>query len=400
MVASLFERVELAPKDPILGLSEGFSNDTRATKVNLGVGVYYDENGRIPLLRAVKEAERALVQAAQPRGYLPIDGIAAYDADVQQMLFGRDSPLVASGRLVTAQALGGTGALKIGADLLKRVTPNAKVLISDPSWENHRTLYEAAGFVVEPYPYYDGATHGVDFAGMRAALSAAPAGTIVVLHACCHNPTGVDLNEAQWRDVVRLVADRQLVPVLDLAYQGFGDGIDADAMAVRLFTDAGLTCLIASSFSKSFSLYGERIGALTIVTASKDEATRVLSQLKRTIRSNYSTPPTHGGALVAAVLASTELRRMWEEELGEMRERIKQMRKRLAQGLKDRGVARDFSFVTRQRGMFSYTGLTAAQVDRLRTEFAIYAVSTGRFCVAALNTRNVEYVCDSIARVL
>ena len=400
MVASLFERVELAPKDPILGLSEGFANDTRPNKVNLGVGVYYDENGRIPLLRAVQAAERALVQAAQPRGYLPIDGIAAYDADVQQMLFGRDSPLVHSGRLVTAQALGGTGALKIGADLLKRVTPNAKVLISDPSWENHRALYEAAGFVVEAYPYYDASTNGVDFAGFRAALAAAPAGTIVVLHACCHNPTGVDLNEAQWRELVRLVEDRQLVPILDMAYQGFGDGIDADAMSVRLFADSGLTCLIASSFSKSFSLYGERIGALTIVTASKDEATRVLSQLKRTIRSNYSTPPTHGGALVAAVLGSAELRNLWEEELADMRERIKQMRQRLAQGLKARGAARDFSFVTRQRGMFSYTGLTPAQVERLRAEFGIYAVSTGRVCVAALNTKNVEYVCDSIGRVL
>jgi aromatic-amino-acid transaminase len=400
MAVSLFERVELAPRDPILGLTEGFTNDVRPNKVNLGVGVYYDENGRIPLLRAVKEAERELVQSAQPRGYLPIDGIAAYDADVQEMLFGRDSPLVRSGHLVTAQALGGTGALKIGADLLKRITPNAKVLISAPSWENHRALYEAAGFLVEHYPYYDPAAQGVDFTGMRAALSAAPAGTIVVLHACCHNPTGVDLTEAQWRQLVALVADRGLIPILDMAYQGFGDGIDADAIAVRLFADSGLTCLIASSFSKSFSLYGERVGALTIVTASKDEATRVLSQLKRTIRSNYSTPPTHGGALVAAVLASAELRRFWEEELAEMRERIKEMRRRLVEGLKARGAARDFSFVQRQRGMFSYTGLTAAQVEHLRSEFGIYAVSTGRICVAALNTKNIDYVCASIASVL
>src|SRR5262252_322421 len=400
MAATLFERVELAPRDPILGLSEGFANDPRTNKVNLGVGVYYDDNGRIPLLRAVLEAERALVQAAQPRGYLPIDGIAAYDADVQRMLFGRDSPLVASGRLVTAQALGGTGALKIGADLLKRITPDAKVLISDPSWENHRALYEAAGFVVESYPYFDAATQGVNFAGMKAALAAAQPGTIVVIHACCHNPTGVDLTETQWRELVPLVAERRLVPILDIAYQGFGDGIDADAMAVRLFADAGLTCFIASSFSKSFSLYGERVGALTIVTSSKDEATRVLSQLKRAIRSNYSTPPTHGGAMVAAVLGSVDLRKLWEDELAEMRERIKSMRVRLVQGLKSRRVARDFSFVQRQRGMFSYTGLSAAQVDRLRTEFGIYAVSTGRICVAALNTKNVDYVCASIATVL
>jgi len=400
MAATLFERVELAPRDPILGLSEAFANDPRANKVNLGVGVYYDDNGRIPLLRAVLKAERALVQAAQPRGYLPIDGIAAYDADVQKMLFGRDSPLVASGRLVTAQALGGTGALKIGADLLKRIAPDSKVLISDPSWENHRALYEAAGFVVESYPYYDPATQGVNFAGMKATLSAAQPGTIVVVHACCHNPTGVDLTEAQWRELVPLIAERRLVPILDIAYQGFGDGIDADALAVRLFADAGLTCFIASSFSKSFSLYGERVGALTIVTSSKDEATRVLSQLKRVIRSNYSTPPTHGSAMVAAVLASVELRKLWEDELAEMRERIKQMRARLVQGLKSRGVSRDFSFVQRQRGMFSYTGLSATQVERLRSEFGIYAVSTGRICVAALNTKNVDYVCASIAAVL
>src|SRR5262245_42950287 len=400
MPASLFDRVELAPRDPILGLNEGFAADTRPMKVNLGVGVYYNESGLIPLLRAVQEAEHALVQKAQPRGYLPIDGLAIFDADVQQMLFGRDSPLIAAGRVITAQALGGTGALKIGADLLKRVTPDSKVLISDPSWENHRALYEAAGFVVEQYPYYDAATRTLNFAGMKAALAAAPAGTIVVLHACCHNPTGVDLTEAQWRELAPLVAERRLVPILDIAYQGFGDGIDADAIAVRLFADSGITCLIASSFSKSFSLYGERIGALTIVTASKDESTRVLSQLKRTIRSNYSNPPTHGGALVAAVLGSVELRKLWEQELAEMRDRIKQLRRNLVDGLKARGVKRDFSFVPHQRGLFSYTGLTAAQVERLRSEFGIYAVSTGRICVAALNARNMDHVCSSVASVL
>ncbi len=400
MAASLFDRVELAPRDPILGLNEGFAAETKPNKVNLGVGVYTDESGKIPLLRAVREAERKLVDAAQPRGYLPIDGIAAYDADVQRMLFGRDSPLIAAGRLVTAQALGGTGALKIGADLLKRITPDSKVLISDPSWENHRALFEGAGFRVENYPYYDAGKQGVDFAGMKAALSAAPAGTIVVLHACCHNPTGYDLTEAQWREVLPIVLERRLVPILDIAYQGFGDGIDADAFAVRLFAGSDASIFVASSFSKSFSLYGERIGALTIVTGSKDESARVLSQLKRTIRTNYSNPPTHGAAMVAAVLASAELRALWEQELAEMRDRIKQMRQRLVDGLKARGAKRDFSFVLRQRGMFSYTGLTAAQVERLRSEFGIYAVSTGRICVAALNTRNVDYVCEAIATVL
>ena len=400
MSASLFDRVELAPRDPILGLNEAFAADARTNKVNLGVGVYCDDNGKIPLLRAVRDAEKARIEAAQPRGYLPIDGIAAYDADVQQMLFGRDAALVSSGRVVTAQALGGTGALKIGADLLKRISPHAKVLISTPSWENHRALFEGAGFVVEQYPYYDPATQGLDFAGMKTVIAAAAPETIVVLHACCHNPTGVDLTETQWRELLPIVADRKLTPFLDIAYQGFGDGIDADAAAVRLFTDAGLTCFIASSFSKSFSLYGERVGALTIVTGSKDEAARVLSQLKRTIRTNYSNPPTHGGALVAAVLGSAQLREAWEQELGEMRDRIKQMRQRLVDGLRAQGVKRDFSFILRQRGMFSYTGLSAAQVERLRGEFGIYAVSTGRICVAALNSKNIDYVCASIASVL
>jgi aromatic-amino-acid transaminase len=400
MAASLFDRVELAPRDPILGLNEAFAADARSNKVNLGVGVYTDDAGRIPLLRAVREAERVRVDAAQPRNYLPIDGIAAYDAAVQQLLLGRDSPLIASGRLVTAQALGGTGALKIGADLLKRISPNAKVLISTPSWENQPALYEGAGFVVEQYPNYDPATQGTDFAGMKSALAAATPGTIVVLHACCHNPTGADLTEAQWRELVPLVAERKLVPILDIAYQGFGEGIDPDAVAVRLFADAGLTCFIASSFSKSFSLYGERVGAMTIVTGSKDESTRVLSQLKRTIRTNYSNPPTHGGALVAAVLTSAELRKQWETELAEMRDRIKLMRQRLVDGLKAKQAKRDFAFILRQRGMFSYTGLTAAQVERLRSEFGIYAVSTGRICVAALNSNNVDYVCASIAAVL
>jgi aromatic-amino-acid transaminase len=400
MAASLFDRVELAPRDPILGLNEGFAAETRPSKVNLGVGVYTDESGKIPLLRAVRQAEHKLVEADQPRGYLPIDGIAAYDADVQRMLFARDSPLIGAGRLVTAQALGGTGALKIGADLLKRIAPDSKILISDPSWENHRALFEGAGFRVDSYPYYDAAVQGIDFGGMKAALGAAPAGTIVVLHACCHNPTGYDLSEAQWREVLPIVQARNLVPILDIAYQGFGDGIDADAFAVRLFANAGVNAFVASSFSKSFSLYGERIGALTIVTGSRDESARVLSQLKRTIRTNYSNPPTHGAAMVAAVLASAELRALWEQELAEMRDRIKQMRQRLVDGLKARGTKRDFSFILRQRGMFSYTGLTAAQVERLRSEFGIYAVSTGRICVAALNTRNVDYVCGAIAAVI
>jgi aromatic-amino-acid transaminase len=368
--------------------------------VNLGVGVYYNDEGKIPLLRAVKEAERIRVEAAQPRGYLPIEGIAAYDAAVQSLLFGAQSPLLSSGRLVTAQALGGTGALKIGADFLARFNAGAKVLISDPSWENHRALFESAGFTVESYPYYDPATRGVRFAAMLAALRAAAPGTIVVLHACCHNPTGVDLTEAQWRDVVAAVRERSLLPFLDIAYQGFGDGIDPDGAAVRLFADSGVPFFVSSSFSKSFSLYGERVGALTIVTADKDEATRVLSQLKRVIRTNYSNPPTHGASLVAAVLTTPALRQMWEAELAEMRERIKAMRQKLVDGLKARGVAGDFSFILQQRGMFSYSGLNADQVARLQSQFGVYAVSSGRICVAALNSRNIEQTCEAIAAVL
>jgi aromatic-amino-acid transaminase len=397
---SLFSAVELAPRDPILGLNEAFNADPRQNKANLGVGVYFNEEGKIPLLRAVRDAEKARVEAGLPRGYLPIDGIAAYDASVQKLLLGNDSPLIAAGRVITAQALGGTGALKIGADFLKRLEPNAKVAISDPSWENHRALFESAGFEVVVYPYYDANTNGVNFDGMLAALNGYTPGTIVVLHACCHNPTGVDLTVDQWKQIVEVVKSRNLVPFLDIAYQGFGDGIEADAAAVRLFAAAELTSFISSSFSKSFSLYGERIGALSIITASKDEAARVLSQLKRVIRTNYSNPPTHGGAIVAAVLGSPELRATWETELGEMRDRIRAMRSGLVERLKAAGVERDFSFVNVQRGMFSYSGLTAAQVDRLREEFGIYAVSTGRICVAALNTRNLNAVANAIAHVL
>ncbi len=397
---SLFSAVELAPRDPILGLNEAFNADTRATKVNLGVGVYTNEEGKIPLLRAVRDAEKARIEAALPRGYLPIDGIATYDSAVQTLLLGKESPLIAAGRVVTAQALGGTGALKIGADFLKRLNPSAKVAISDPSWENHRALFEGAGFEVVNYPYYDAATHGVNFEGMPAALNGYAAGTVIVLHACCHNPTGVDLTDDQWRQIVEVVKVKNLVPFLDMAYQGFADNIDADSAAVRLFAASELNVFVSSSFSKSFSLYGERIGALSITTTSKEESARVLSQLKRVIRTNYSNPPTHGGAIVAAVLGSPELRATWEEELGEMRDRIRAMRNDLVERLKASGVDRDFSFVNAQRGMFSYSGLTATQVDRLREEFSIYAVSTGRICVAALNTRNLDAVATAVAAVL
>jgi aromatic-amino-acid transaminase len=397
---SLFESVELAPRDPILGLNEQYNADTRPGKVNLGVGVYYDDQGRIPLLSAVQKAEAARIEAHAARGYLPIEGIPGYNQGAQTLLFGAGSPLIASGRVLTAQALGGTGALKIGADFLKQLLPNSKVVISDPSWENHRALFERAGFTVETYPYYDAGTHGFDFSGMLGRLQSLPAKTIVVLHACCHNPTGVDPTMEQWEKIVDVIKKNDLVPFLDIAYQGFGDGIEEDASVVRLFAQHDLTMLISSSFSKSFSLYGERVGALTLVCSSKEESARVLSQLKRVIRTNYSNPPTHGGTVVANILNTPELRELWATELAGMRDRIRSMRKQLVEKLKARGVSQNFDFVLSQRGMFSYSGLTAAQVDQLRDDHAIYAVSTGRICVAALNSRNIDYVVDSIAEVL
>jgi len=397
---SLFSAVEMAPRDPILGLNEAFYADTRTDKVNLGVGVYCNEEGRIPLLRAVIEAETIRAAEHASRGYLPIDGIQAYDQAVQKLLFGADSALLAAGRVITTQSVGGTGALKIGADFLKQLQPDAVVAISDPSWENHRALFEAAGFPVQNYRYYDAASHDVNRAGMLEDLNALPTGSIVVLHACCHNPTGVDLTPADWLNVLEVVKAKGLIPFLDMAYQGFGDGIAEDAAAVRLFAESGLSFFVSSSFSKSFSIYGERVGALSIVTQSKDESARVLSQVKRVIRTNYSNPPTHGASIVAAVLNSPDLRAKWEAELAEMRERISGMRRQMVELLAKKAPGHDFSFVARQRGMFSYSGLTAEQVGRLRTEFGIYALDTGRICVATLNQRNIEGVTDAIVKVI
>ena len=397
---SLFSAVEMAPRDPILGLNEQFAADTNPAKVNLGVGVYYDDNGKLPLLACVQAAEKTMMDKPTARGYLPIDGIVAYDAAVKAMVFGADSEPVKSGRVATIQALGGTGGLKVGADFLKHLNPNAKVLISDPSWENHRALFTNAGFKVESYRYYDAQTRDLNFAGMLADLNAAAAGTVVVLHACCHNPTGYDITPAQWDQVVSVVKANKLVAFLDMAYQGFAYGLAEDGAAVQKFVDAGLTFFVSTSFSKSFSLYGERVGALSVLCENKEEAGRVLSQLKIVIRTNYSNPPTHGGAIVAAVLANPELRALWEKELGEMRVRIKSMRQMLVDGLKAAGVKQDMSFITRQIGMFSYSGLSKDQMVRLRNEFGVYGTDTGRMCVAALNSKNIAHVCASIAKVL
>jgi aromatic-amino-acid transaminase len=385
----------LAPSDPILGVTEAYVADKNPKKVNLGVGVYTDDAGKIPLLECVRRAEEQRMKTSPHRGYLPIDGLAAYDGAVQELLFGSRKE-----NIVTVQALGGTGGLRIGADFLRQLNPDAQVWISDPSWENHRQLFEAAGFKVNSYAYYDPKTHGLDFAAMARDLEKLPAGSIVVLHSCCHNPTGVDLSNQNWLSVLEIIRSRGLIPFLDLAYQGFAEGLEADAFAARLFAAEMAPVFLASSFSKSFSLYGERVGALSVVTGGADESKRVLSQVKRVVRSNYSNPPTHGGQIVATVLASPELRKLWEKELGEMRERMKAMRRLLVEKIKARVPSADFSFVLKQRGMFSYSGLTKEQVRKLRDQYSIYTIDTGRVCIAALTTGNVDYVADGIASVI
>ena len=392
--------VDMAPKDPILGVTEAYVADQNPKKVNLGVGVYTDDNGKVPLLECVRRAEDSRVRSGAPKSYLPIDGIAAYDKAVRELVFGSSCSALNENRVVTIQALGGTGGLKIGADFLKQISPGATAWISDPSWENHRALFEGAGFAVREYPYYDPKTHGLNFEGMLGGLKKLPAGAIAVLHSCCHNPTGVDLTQDQWKQVLEVVRARAIVPFLDLAYQGFAEGADADAYAPRLFAQATQPVFLSSSFSKSFSLYGERVGAFSLVAGSSDEAARVLSHLKRIVRANYSNPPTHGSDIVARVLTNPELRALWDQELGAMRDRIKAMRKALVDGIHARVAGADFSFVMQQRGMFSYSGLTREQVLRLRSEYSIYTIETGRICVAALTTKNIDYVAEAIARVL
>jgi len=396
----LFATVEMAPRDPILGLNEQFNADPNPHKVNLGVGVYFDDQGKLPVLRCVAAAEKQLLDSPKAKGYLPIDGIAAYDKAVQGLVFGADHPAVTSGRIATVQALGGTGGLKVGADFLKKLQPGAKVLISDPSWENHRALFTGAGFAVEAYPYYDAATRGIRFDAMLAALKAAAPGTVVVLHACCHNPTGCDLSPPQWEQIAATCKAGGLVPFLDMAYQGFGKGITEDGAAVRLFIAQDMSFFVSTSFSKSFSLYGERVGALSVVCSSAEECSRVLSQLKIVIRTNYSNPPTFGAQVVATVLTTPALRAMWEEELAGMRERIKATRSQLVAKLQAAGAPGDLAYITQQTGMFSYSGLSAAQMQRLRSEFGVYGVDSGRICVAAINSRNIDAVVAALARVM
>ncbi|MGZ8157095.1 MAG: amino acid aminotransferase [Burkholderiales bacterium] len=400
MPASPFAAVEMAPRDPILGVTEAYNADPNPRKVNLGVGVYTNDEGKVPVLECVRRAEQRLWEQAVPHNYLPIDGLKTYGRAVQEVLLGSDSALLKSGRLVTVQTLGGTGGLKVGADLLRHVAAATDVWISEPSWENHRALFEYAGYRVNTYPYYDPATHGLKFDAMLSGLREIPVGAIVVFHACCHNPSGVDLKPEQWERVIETVNARGLVPFLDIAYQGFAEGLDADAAAVRRFAASAPTILVSSSFSKSLSLYGERVGALTMLTQDSDEANRVLSQVKRVIRTNYSNPPTHGAQAAADVLTSPELRKLWEGELGEMRDRIKTMRRQLVEKVRALRSDFDLSYVIEQRGMFSYSGLNREQVRRLREEHSIYTIDSGRICVAALTTRNIDYVARAIASVI
>jgi aromatic-amino-acid transaminase len=397
---SLFSHVEPYAGDPILSLNEAFQKDPRADKVNLSIGIYVDDAGRIPVLDCVKQAEAQMLAEGGAKSYLPIEGSAAMRSAVQGLLFGAEHPAVKAGRVATLQTVGSSGGLKVGADFIKRWLPASGLWVSDPTWDNHRAMFEGAGVPVSTYPYYDAATGGVRFAEMCAALDALPAGSIVLLHACCHNPTGVDLSAAQWAELVPLLQRRGLIPYLDIAYQGYGEGIEEDAWAIRAVADAGLTAFVANSFSKSMSLYGERAGALSVVCETPDEAERVLGQMKATVRRNYSSPAIHAAGIVSRVLGDATLRAAWHADVAAMRTRIQAMRRSLHGVLSAKRPGRDFGYILSQRGMFSYTGLGAAQVDRLREEFGVYLVRSGRICVAGLNTGNVERTATAMAAVL
>ena len=396
----MFQHVEFYPGDPILGLVETFNNDSRAEKVNLGIGIYFDANGKLPVLGSVREAEVRRAATAQPRPYLPMEGLAAYRSAVQNLLFGQNNPALAAKRIATIQTLGGSGALKVGADFLHRWFPQAKVYVSDPTWDNHRSIFEGAGFEVGTYPYYDPATVGVKFEEMLAFFLSLPENSVLLLHPCCHNPTGVDLSHAQWDAVLEVVQTRKLIPFMDIAYQGFGEDMDHDAYAIRKAVEMGLPLFVSNSFSKNLSLYGERVGGLSVVCPTADEAALVFGQLKATVRRIYSSPPAHGGYVTAEVMNSPELFAQWQGEVGEMRDRICAMRQKLHAVLSAKLPQKNFDYFIKQRGMFSYTGLSPEQVQRLQDEFAVYLVASGRMCVAGLNEANIDYVANAFAEVL
>ncbi|MDR1530442.1 MAG: aspartate/tyrosine/aromatic aminotransferase [Burkholderiales bacterium] len=396
----LFADVAMAPHDPILGLNEAFQADDNPKKINLSIGVYCDENGKVPVLECVRKAMSALAEQAAPRTYLPIDGMAQYKRAVQTLLLGDGAPQITEKRAVTVQTLGGTGGLKVGADFLHLIAPNAKVWVSNPTWDNHKAIFGGSGFAIATYPYYDAATGSYDLSAMLSTLKTATAGDIILLHACCHNPTGVDPTSDDWAKIINVIEEQKLVPFLDIAYQGFGNGIAEDGEIIRRFAERNVPTFIASSFSKSFSLYGERVGAVTVICADADEAARVLSQMKRVVRANYSNPPTFGSAIVSLVLTQPDLRSLWEEELAGMRKRIHAMRVMLRERLAKLDPQRNFDYIVKQKGMFSYSGLSAEQVKKLRAQYSVYAVETGRICVAGLNTRNVDAFAQAMAEVL
>ncbi len=396
----MFEHVDVYPGDPILSLVDTFKKDPRAEKVNLGIGLYYDENGIIPLLPSVVKAETDLAHHLEARPYLPMEGLASFRSAIQNLLFGESNEAVVNKRIATVQTIGASGALRIGADFLKKYFPTSDMYVSDPTWDNHRAIFEAAGFNVKTYPYYDAVTGGVKFDEMIAFFNTLPAKSVVLLHPCCHNPTGVDMSIDQWKTVIEVVKAKDLIAFMDIAYQGFGDGIEEDAAAIRMMAAAGVNFFVSNSYSKNLSYYGERSGGLSVVCKDAEEAETVLGQLKLTVRKNYSSPAYHVSTVTAAVMNQPELRNMWEGEVTEMRERIKAMRQKLYDVLTAKVANKDFSYLLKQRGMFSYTGLSASQVDRLREEFAVYMVKSGRMCVAGLNTKNVERVADAMAAVM
>lgn len=396
----LFSSVPLAPEDAILGVVESFKQDPREEKVNLSIGIYSDKNGKVPVLKAVAKAEAFLFENPTPKVYLPMSGLGSYIDCVQKLLFTKDHALYEEKRLATVQSLGGTGALKVGADFLHTIVPNSKVYVSNPTWSNHIAIFEGAGFEVEDYPYFDETTKGVAFDAFIEKMKSIPEESIVVLHACCHNPTGADLSTAQWQEVADLFKERNLIPFLDMAYQGFSKGILEDAESIHIFAEKDMPVFIASSFSKSFSLYSERIGALTVITSDQEEQERITSQLKTMVRAIYSSPPSYGAQLVHYVLADDELRAEWEAELAEMRDRIKDMRSKFVSLLNEKQDKVDFSFINNQAGMFSYSGLSADQVTKLKKDYAIYTVDTGRICIAALNDQNIELAADAVVNVL
>ncbi|MDO7911579.1 amino acid aminotransferase [Pseudomonas sp. 22-AL-CL-001] len=396
----MFKHVDAYAGDPILSLMETFKADPRADKVNLSIGLYYDADGAVPQLAAVGEAERRLADQAHGASlYLPMEGLGSYRTAIQSLLFGAEHPMVSAGRVATVQTVGGSGALKVGADFLKRYFPDAQVWVSNPTWDNHRAIFEGAGFTVNTYPYFDPATRGLDFDGMLSTLRQLPARSIVLLHPCCHNPTGVDLDQAQWQQVIEVVKARELIAFLDIAYQGFGEGLAEDAYAIREMARAGVPCLVSNSFSKIFSLYGERVGGLSVVSDDADSAVSVLGQLKATVRRNYSSPPCHGAQLVATVLADPALVEDWANEVEAMRRRILDMRQGLVDALARRLPGQDFQFLLRQRGMFSYTGFSVEQVRRLRDQFGVYLIDSGRVCMAGLRPDNLERVAEAFAAV-